>query len=165
MSKKGQLFSMDLVVSLVAFSVVLLFLFGMWNLYSVRLNENIASADLSLTAFQVTDTLIKSKGFPSTWENDLNNISTIGLNSYPGALDQNKVNTFLTMDYNYTKEIFNIERMDFQFRIFDSYGNEVNSIGIAPTDDASESITITRIILIDGTKRKILFTLWRTYNG
>ena len=162
--KKGQLFSLDLVASVVIFIILFAFIISLWNLYSTRLSENIYSEELQLLSFQITDLLVKSQGEPTNWENNPENVSVIGLKLNPNYLDSNKINAFLTLDYNLTKELFNIERFDFNFKILDLNGNTISETGLSSPETNSYIISNKRLVIIQNETRQISFTLWKEQN-
>ncbi len=159
--RKGYLFSIDAVVSLVLFIIMFVFIISLWNLYSIRLNENVAAEELQLAAFQITDILTKSGGVPNNWEKNPANASLIGLRRSPGSLDNKKVTAFLSLDYNDTKKKFNIERFEYEFAILDRKGKVLDTAGIAPSNTTAQSISITNFMVLDYEPRQIAFTLWR----
>src|SRR3989338_3341372 len=92
LNKKGQIFSIDLVVSVVVFIIIFIFLISLWNLYSDRLQENVSSEEMYLVSFQISDILLRTPGTPNNWEASSNAV-TIGLELSPGFLDQNKIDS------------------------------------------------------------------------
>ncbi|MBU0460441.1 MAG: hypothetical protein KKH52_03885 [Nanoarchaeota archaeon] len=160
-SKKGQLFSIDGFVAIVIFLVIFVFLISVWNLYSIKLSQNVASEELHLLAFQTTDLLLKTNGVPENWELVEGNVSVVGLNAYPGVLNANKVNTFLAMDYDLAKAYFNLERFDFSFKFLTLGGSVVSSLGIEPNEKTEEVVSIVSFAKLENEVRKIEFMLWR----
>ena len=159
LNKKGQIFSIDLVVSVVVFIIIFIFLISLWNLYSDRLQENVSSEEMYLVSFQISDILLRTPGTPNNWEAGSNAV-TIGLELSPGFLDQNKIDSFLAYDYQEVKEMFNIERFEYNFKIFDVDRNLLGSSGEAPSE-AEQVVSINRFALIGNETREILFTLWK----
>lgn len=158
---KGQLLSMDAVASVVLFIVALVFIFSLWNLYTIRLAENIASEEMQLVAFQVTDILVQSQGVPNIWEQDPDTVEVIGLQSNPGLLDDDKLAAFLAMDYDAAKAVFNIERFEYNFTVLNVYGDVLNSTGMPLSATAAQRVAVHRIVLINNQTRNVLFALWR----
>lgn len=157
---KGQVFSLDMVVSVVIFIIALIFLISLWNLYSTRLQDNISSEELYLLSFQVSDILSKTSGVPNNWEKG-SNVSVIGLKLGPGGgISDDKLNAFLTYDYKEAKKVFNIERFDYQFKLLDKNGNLLNSSGLAPSD-SKQAVSISHFITVKNETRRIQFTLWK----
>ena len=110
-SKKSQLFSLDLVVSLVVFLAMVVFLITVWNVSSLRLEEKRGSQELELLAFSISDLLVESKGIPENWEDAPANLEVPGLKLQTGMLDADKVAAFQALDYVQTKKVLNIESL------------------------------------------------------
>ena len=146
--KGGQLFSLEGVMSIVLFVFVLLFLVSFWNLFSSRIIATAEQDELHLQAAQIAEVLVSTSGFPPAWEKNPSQVSTPGLMRNPGELNENKLNQFLTLDYNQTKQFFNIERFDFFFEIRDEKGNVLNSSGLSPTSTSS-SVAFQRLVLVN----------------
>lgn len=161
LGRKGYLFSIDAVVSLVLFIALFAFVISLWTLYAIRLNENMATEELQLVAFQVIDVLTKSPGVPSNWEQNPTQTTMLGLRRNPGSLDPAKVAAFLAWDYDDARQKFNVERFEYQLRILDGNGNVFNQSGMAPNESAAQSITVARFMLLEHQPMQILFTLWR----
>ena len=158
--KQGQIFSTDAVVSLIAFTIVLIVILATWNLYSLRLNQNVDSEELNLIAFQVSNILTKNHGVPSNWQSSPEDVEVIGLLSSPGKVDENKLNTFLTMGYNLTKQTFNIERFEYSFFVQDVSGQVLNFSGIN-VSNAEQSVSVNNLVLVNNETRELIFTLWK----
>lgn len=162
--KRGQIFSLDAIFSIVLFFIILIFVFVTWNIYSLRINEQDAHIELQLLTFQITDILVESSGVPSNWEVSSANVSVIGLQKKPGILTQEKINALLLMDYENVKDSFNIERFDFEFQIVDGNGT-IRKIGVHPENRTQEVITVRRIVYVENETKEIFLTLWRGKNA
>ncbi len=157
MSKKGQISTTDLFVAIFVFLILLTTILVTWNVYSNRLNEGILYENLLLNAFYITDTLVKSQGQPDNWT--LGNVETIGLSFNDRNLSKNKVEQFVSMDYNYSKEMFNVERYDFYFQIEDPNGaNLIDPYGVIGVGE--NIVRISRVVVYDGGPAYVRFTLW-----
>ncbi|MBI4153117.1 hypothetical protein HY497_01220 [Candidatus Woesearchaeota archaeon] len=159
-SSRGQMFSIDTAVSAILFLIIALFVFSLWSLYTTRLNETIQSEELQLSAFQVMDILLKSKGVPNIWEETPDDVEVIGLQLNAGAVDKGKLDAFLAMDYGKTKAAFNIERFEYNFTVLDTDGRILNSTGTALSESAAQRVSLNRIVLIGNETRQVVFTLW-----
>lgn len=158
LNKRGQVTSLDLVISMFVFLVILIFVISLWSLFSSRLSENVANEELQLVAFQVSDILMKSRGIPDNWEDDPNSTIIFGLRDNYRYLDENKITAFTSLDYNLIKQRFNIERFDFLIEFID--GDEVEySSGLSP-EDAEHIIAVTRYAIVGIDIYEIVFTLW-----
>src|SRR3989344_1563839 len=140
-------------------AIIIIFLISLWNLYSLRLNENIRAEEVELLSFQITDILAKFEGSPPYWQNDPENTSTLGLNDGTGKLDEKKVNAFLQMNYTSVKRLLNIERFEYYMEVRDDNGNLLNSSGMNATT-AEHKVSIVRLSLIGNSTRQLRFTLW-----
>jgi hypothetical protein len=160
MSKKGQIFSTDLVLSIIVFTILFIFVLSLWNLYSIRLHQNTQSDEMQLISLQITDLLTKTQGYPHNWQQGIPGNITIGLSSAQGDLSQEKIDAFIALNYTIAKELFNIERFEYKFEIANINGELINSSGIDP-NNSIESISIIRHYLQNDNTRKLTFILWR----
>src|SRR3989344_2537755 len=118
-NKKAQIFSIDGFISICFCVIMIIFVMSLWNLYSLRLNENIRSEEIELLSFQITDMLAKFEGSPSLWQNDPENADIVGLNDGTGKLDEQKLNAFVEMNYTTAKKLMNIERFEYHLEVRD----------------------------------------------
>ena len=160
-TSKGQFFSIDLVLSLVVFAIIFVFVLSLWNIYSLRLNEKINGEEIELLAFQISDILVDSQGIPGNWQQDVSTLQIIGLQQYPGSLQNDKITAFLAFDYAQSKQLFNIERFEYQFRVLDRTGNVLNLKGMAYNTSTKEIASVKRLVLLDNQTRQIIFTMWK----
>src|SRR3989344_5506685 len=157
--RKAQLFSLESILSIVLFIIVILFLLSFWNLYSSRLSSQIHSEELQLQAAQVTDILVSSRGYPDEWEADPASVVIPGLMLNPGSLDEQKLNQFLALDYETLKQLLNIERFDIAFELRDVSGNVLENRGnISSTAD--EAVVFQRLMLLKNQTRQVYVALW-----
>lgn len=160
--KKGQLFSLDLVLSIVVFFVLFLFMLSLWHLYTVRLAHRLDSEELQLAAFDISELMVKSSGVPSNWESDPSTVQVLGLSNAPGALDEKKLAAFLAMDYNASKQVYNIERFEYSLKIISPNGSITEQAGKEPDDSVKESISVTRIVLVGEDTSTMQVILWES---
>ena len=161
-NKKAQLFSLDGLTSMFICIIMVLFILAMWNLYSLRLNENITAEEMQLFAFQITDLMINYEGMPSNWHNDPLNASVIGLQDENRGLHEKKLNTLMTMNYTRVKQLLNIERFEYFMEVYDDNGNLLNSSGSSPENQTVEGqVAALRFSTIGNAARQIRLTLWR----
>jgi hypothetical protein len=157
--KKGQVFSLDLIISMFTFIIILIFLLSFWNLNSLRLSEKQNSNELQLIALQVMDILVSTPGEPFNW--NTNNATSIGLATRLGKIDQGKLNAFLDYDYAQSKSRFNIERFEYKFTVTSSQDVLINSSGIE-SGDVDEKVALSRLVFVGNEVNKIIFELWRS---
>ena len=162
--REGQIFSIDLVLSVIIFLILIIFLISVWNLYTTRLNERIATEEIQLLAFEMTDILVETEGVPSNWEENPENVTILGLRNDFKSLDEEKLAAFLLLDYDTIKNKFNIERMEFEFKILEENGSIINTTGISFKNVTEQKTAVRRFVTIGNITRQIVVTLWRKEN-
>ena len=161
--KKGQLFAIDTMLSLVGFILFFVVLLSLWNILVGRFHENSITEELQIEAFQISDLLLTTSGLPVNWEKNPLNVTSIGLMYNDGELDIEKINAFFSLNYSTTKKRFNIERLEYLAQLKDRQGNAINSTGIAPTNKTTTYvISIARFMRLGNQTVQFQFTLWRT---
>lgn len=145
-------FSIGVTIAIILFIVLIPNL----NTYPVRLNEEQDKNEMLITAFQTSDSLVKTAGSPSLWENNINNITVIGLAESDRNLSTNKVNGLIDMDYSDAKRFFGF--YDFYFRILDYSNNGIIVYGL-PFNGTS-SVNLRRHIIYDDENAIMELTLW-----
>lgn len=156
--RNGQLFSVDLALSLVAFLVLFIVIMGFWNLYSLRLNQDIAVEETNLLAIQITDILVDSPGVPADWEEQVQNAEVLGLSRSRGRLDPGKVSALTNISEQKLKQLFNIERFAYRLQLTDRNGTILLSRGFASPPPGQEIVSVQRVVLLQNETTYV--TLW-----
>lgn len=157
--RKAQIASIDLFIAITIFLLLAAATIYTWNLYTARLNENLEYEKMQLIVFQITDLLVKNPGYPSAWEENPTNLEVIGMAQDDRILSQDKITAFTKLNYDTSKEKFNIELYDYKFRIKDLSNNMIQESGQNFTGDTS--IVIERYVLLNNEKRIMEFMLWK----
>jgi len=157
--RKAQIASIDLFIAITIFLFLALITIYTWNLYNTRLGESLEYEKMQLIAFQITDLLVKNPGHPSGWEESPANVGVIGLAQDDRVLSQSKITAFANLDYDTSKERFNIEPYDYKFKIKDLSNNVIQESGQAFIGDTS--IVVERYVLLNNEKTIMEFTLWK----
>ena len=79
-------------------------------------------------------------------------------------LNEDKVNNFLQMDYNLSKDLLNIGRFEYHFIIRDAKGASMTALdkGINPPEETTQAvIKINRYVIFKNETANIQFTLWK----
>ncbi|MCK5022955.1 MAG: hypothetical protein KAS04_02170 [Candidatus Aenigmarchaeota archaeon] len=127
--KKGQVWSLDFVTSVLIFLIVLIPLFFVWNHVNAENQQQRAFEDIEGMTLSLSDSIIRTKGYPEGWNNL--SVTIIGLASEENVLNSTKVNYFLTMgnsNYNITRAILT-GSYDFFFELRDINGTLIGTIG------------------------------------
>ncbi|MDD5022951.1 MAG: hypothetical protein PHU63_02170 [Candidatus ainarchaeum sp.] len=152
-NKKGQLNSVDLLISTTVFALLIVFLIGFWFVEIMDIQKITKKTELEAQAISLSDILIKSPGVPKNWENENSEeINMIGLASSDNIIDEDKVKKFINMSYSENKEIFGIEN-DFYFYIEDLNGNRLYQTGNSTIE--KQSVTVTRFGVLDNIEVKM----------
>ena len=162
--KKGQVVELDLFMAIIIFGFILVIIFLAWNTYSQKINRELDYNTNLIKSYHISDLLTKYPGRPSSWEQNIllgeTQIDTIGLSSKDRIIDDNKLSTFLTLDYNFTKDVMNINSYEYYFKISKIDGTDFDSSlekGIK-TDDES-TIALRRYVIYNETAAIMEFWL------
>ncbi|MEE9323806.1 MAG: hypothetical protein V3U72_04640 [Candidatus Aenigmarchaeota archaeon] len=129
---KAQVWSLDLITSLVVFLVVLIPLFFVWSYVNMQSQQQILFDEIEMLSLSVSDSLIRTEGLPEGWNSS--SVTLIGLASEENILNATKVSYFLTMgnsEYNRTRAILT-GSYDFFFNLTDLNGTSHGTIGNKP---------------------------------
>lgn len=135
---KAQLFSGDMIAAVFLFLLVSTFILFSWNSSIDVAAENLQRREMELAASRILDIMVKSPGYPANWE--AGNASVIGLAGYDRTIDPAKLNAFINMDYNRTKEIFGIG--DYFFRL----GNYTKGT------NGTNTVFVRRMVIFNGSQ-------------
>ena len=156
MSKRAQIAIIDLLFALIIFIALFLGFVLFWTLYEVRLTENMRREEIELLAFQVSNALVKTPGYPSNWEMYPNLTLSPGLASSDGVLSPAKIATFRNFTYNQTKAFFNIERYEYYLLI------QKNATVVYETNNtpSGKIVSVRRNVWYENQEAKLDFALW-----
>lgn len=114
---KAQIAITDLFIALFIATLLIISIISVWNRYTVLAEDNVNYNDLQISAFQTANILVKSKGKPSNWEEDPDNVEMIGLASSDRNLSRDKTNAFINLPYSTLSKLLGLELYDFYFAI------------------------------------------------
>ncbi len=126
---RGQVSSIDVLVSAVIFVMIFISLRGVWLENISEAENNFYFSELQLKSESALDSLVKTQGYPKNWSAD--NVELIGLADKPLVLDESKVLSFAGMDYNDAKYLLGLGRYDFRMDIIAESPSDSISIGKA----------------------------------
>ncbi len=130
---RGQVSSIDVLVSAVIFVLVFVSLRGVWIQNIEEAENNFYFSELQLKSESALDSLVKTEGYPINWTNS--NVELIGLADKPLILSDSKVAYFASMDYNNAKYILGLGSYDFKMDILAENPADNISIGKALDPD------------------------------
>ncbi len=136
---RGQLFSSDMIAAVFIFLLMVSVILSVWNSSADRSISNIQRNDMEITAMRIIDILSKSPGYPADWEDS--NAVVIGLADSDRKIDSGKLDAFLGMDYNLTRDIFGMP-----YNYFFKLGNYTKGI------NGTDSVFARRMVVFNGTQ-------------
>ena len=157
--RKGQIASIDLFIAITIFVMLLGVVLHAWNLYNMRLQDNIEYERMQLAAFRVSDLLAKSTGYPGAWEENPGAAETLGLASSGRVLSASKVSAFASMGYDVSRQKLKLVPYEYRFRIKQLSNNVTTALGLPVSGDLS--VTAERYVSYNNEKAIMEFTVWK----
>ncbi|MCJ7478573.1 MAG: hypothetical protein MUP63_00145 [Candidatus Nanohaloarchaeota archaeon QJJ-7] len=173
-SRKGQMFTVDMIASVLIFILIVNLSMMTWNIAqrnSVMFNEERSLRD---RAAQISDILIRTPGHPEDWNAD--NVEIIGLTAPDHVLSREKLEEFDSLSYSEQSKLLRIRQNDFQLEISkegqlvnvsSDGGNLTLSFGQPPSESSGTVVVDERRVLVNESEKRgyspaILRTvLWR----
>lgn len=147
--------TMDLFTAMFIFIIILVVALTTWNKYTLKAGEKTEFYDMSVKAFQISDSLVKTRGYPENWTAD--NVKVLGLASNDRNLSLEKINSFTSLNLNKSKEILHLYGYNFYFELKTSAQN----ITYGMTPSGNKAISITRYALLNNEDATMRFSLWK----
>ncbi len=108
LSIRGQANSIDFMLSITVFTILLTVILGFWLVGILDMERMIARNRLEAEAVTISDLLVKSPGNPEDWEKNQSELGMLGLSNSDNVLNTDKVRNFTSMNYSLTKEYLGI---------------------------------------------------------
>lgn len=152
---KGQVWSMDLAVSLLVFlSVAAAFIFA-WGYVSSEAHRSSIVMDMEETALDLSDGLVRFPGQPDDWNQG--NVVSIGLADSENTISSSKMDSLGSMDYDMAKEIMGAGSYNFYLELSD--GGNFSTAGMPP-DGVATAMSVERYVMRDGRAARLKLVLW-----
>jgi hypothetical protein len=163
---KGQILSMDFIISMVLYIFILSLSVMIWMNINTQIDESETNNAFYSNLVSVSDILIETAGMPSDWEKlnpqtDIDKINQIGLALSKNELSMDKILAFTKLPYTSAKNILGVKSRFVYIQFLDKNGNplivngERMEFGLAPVN-AENIYTISRLVIIeDGEKQNI----------
>ena len=167
---KAQIFSLDAVIAIGIFILILLSAALVWNYSREKISIEETRNDMEIIARNSLAVLIETKGNPTNWTDyDFNqtDIYSLGLADEFLLLNSTKINSLSSADYSTAKTILGILGSNYEFRLNIDTWNGASyisnyTIGTAPNATASEVVNIERFVLLDDLWAKTTMKLWKS---
>ncbi len=108
-SQKGSV-SMDFVFASLLFILLLGFTVVAYQGYVDTYLKDESKRNLESNVLSISEILVKSKGYPSSWETNPAGVVVPGLASSENILDNDKVIALGNLSYNSTKQLFGLNK-------------------------------------------------------
>ncbi|MBU0467338.1 MAG: hypothetical protein KJ718_04700 [Nanoarchaeota archaeon] len=138
MRKEAQAWGFDLIVGFMIFTVAIV-TFYFFALNFSGQDEEI-SQELVFEGKLIGESLL-SEGSPKNW--DPSDVVIIGILDSEGKINETKLQNFLLLDYDTTKELFNI-RHDYYINFSKELNVSGGVSGVGNMDDGSENLAVVR---------------------
>ena len=159
-NKKAQVAVLDLFIAAVIFGILVTMIMATWNNYNIKIDRQIEYSEMVIKAYHVSDLLSQYPGKLSAWEDySLIQPLTLGLASEQGIIDQGKLDAFLDMDYDLTRDILNIKVYDYYFKLIHVNGSDFNPAINKGNETGDRVVSITRLVLYNGEEALLRFKL------
>jgi len=169
--RRGQLFSYDFLLA----SIGLMVLLAIYFTSSVAVTDRMGEAELRAEMEEATQTaansLLRTPGDPSNWENAPINdtgIRSLGLANSRNLLDAEKTSAFFNItcgsaEYNATVPILGLSRRAYAYNASLEYlnGTLIYSINRTPPSSIVQSIPAERLAILNGTEVRLKMVVWR----
>ncbi len=162
-NKKAQVLGGDFILSMTIFLFIIVLCIVSWNTLHSKYSWFRESETVQSRAFHITDTLLKSQGYPENWSTS--DVEVVGLAEYSHVLDSARITKFEELaanNYTHVKNLWGIKKYDFYITL--NTTNENRSFGIQPSD-AGFVVSLKRLVLVNETGNfyggKLNFVVWR----
>lgn len=144
-------------------SIVVIIVVSSIHFYETSLSRASASRDkmdLEFLSIDIMDSLVRTEGIPTGWEDYVQDTSSFGLAGSPQVLDWRKVKALIDFNYASSKSIMGIGSHEYSFRIKHVNGTVLAQSGLPPSSPKI-AINSMRSAVLNGTAVNIDFILWR----
>jgi hypothetical protein len=165
LSKKGQIWSVDLASAAVILAFVLLFFILMWNMLAIRWNTTGDYMKMQTDAMFAAEALMTTPGEPNSWEMlSINNATSIGLVSGRSELNKVKIEKLISensTNYLLIKRKLGLQKYDLGFNITDMENNESYYEFGRFAGGLDTAIIFERMGILDEKPVKVRIEVWK----
>ncbi len=148
-TKKAQVFSLDVVISLIIFMFLVTICFYLWNRTYDKSSYFSEQNLMKERLFQITDLMIRTPGYPENWTEE--NVRIIGLSSKDHILQLSKLNQLLSMNITQIKDKLRIR--DYNLLLNITTTNNSFVLGSLWNINSSMVLAQSRIILLNDSNK------------
>lgn len=167
--RKGQAFTADFLLSAVLFIIILFAAVELWNITASKYSKNDSYGIMRDKALSITDSLIKTEGYPSGWTNET--VRMLGISEgVPNVLDKNKMLEMKNISYSKLRNVFGLSDYEVYLNFTNSSGATIVmngaslEYGLAPFLK-KDLVPMKRFVLINDSgniiRSVLVFMIWR----
>ncbi len=157
---KGQIIMLDLFLAALVFLLLASMLFAEFGKIDSKILTEQTLNRMNFAALNASDSLINGQGITSTWINDANNASALGLKEKKQTIDEKKWLALKKLNYTTLKELLGIKGFEIRIELLDLKNNFVDGLGLS-LDNLNEAVAVERIIKLNGIERRLHTYVWK----
>lgn len=155
---RGQILSIDMNISLFLFVAFVLASTMVFNHVSSQLDDYIVYSGMVRTAVILSDTLVRSPGYPANWNST--NVMSVGLAEESNIINGSNLLKLGAIPYQTFKERTGIEDYDILINITSLGGQELFTYGPTGFEESTQIFPLMRLCILDnGTMRPVHFSV------
>lgn len=158
MNKRSQISIGDFFLAASIFIILMGSVVLVYDRYTSKFDSREAYNRIQLSSIQAADMLARSGGEPKNWELNSSSARMIGLARSDRNISVQKLDSFLNMSYNYSKDVMRIDG-DYYFKIVGLSGNIIAYKGMNATGRSAAGVS--RIVLYNDEYAVMSFILWK----
>ena len=151
--KKSQVWFLDFIVGLLIFMIVI---FIYYDYYSNLVDESEPAWEEIIIDSKSISSSLMSSGYPEDWNES--NVSRIGILDGNYRINQTKIERFVSMPYNTSRQLFNTW-FDFYFFIEDKNGTDYFEAGAEPSGQ-EYLVQTTRLAIYNSSIYRMVLYIW-----
>jgi hypothetical protein len=166
-SLKGQMWSLDFTIGLIALGFILMMYILMWNTIAVRWNSAASHTKMESSAYFAAESLLATPGEPESWEMLARidgNVSAIGLVNGRNELNNMKLGKLVSENatgYQTIKNRLGLERYELGMRVISMSGNSTYyEFGKFSQNMQNNSLSFDRLGILNGTPVIVHMEVW-----
>lgn len=166
-NRKGQAWSMDLILGLVSLAFIIMIFMLTWDSLSYRWGAVASHTRMEASAFFAAESLVATPGEPESWEmlpHIDGNVSAIGLANGRNELSRLKIERLVSENstsYSEIKSRLGLQRYEFGMRIMDLRGDVTYyEFGRFSQGMLNNSLTFDRLGILEGEPVLVHMEVW-----
>ncbi len=160
MSRSGQLFTSDFVISAFVFIILLNLAVFTWNMAYDRQDRFTEEDLMQRKAFHITSILVRTPGYPDDWTTST--VELIGLAEPDHVIQDAKVDEAAALDYDRMRAL--MDTIPFHVHITLNATGYVRTLGNAPPAEPEDLVVERRAVLVENgttTRGTVEVVLWQ----